>query len=174
MIQRTSMGVDRRRDHSLRVPRPDLAATGAPDACTDCHADRGADWVAAELAGRFPNSVHRGPQFAAVFAAARRDPTPSAPMLLDIADWAEGPGFVRATALDLLGAAPDREATRRVAALLSDPDPLVRAVAAPALRSLPPGERLALLAALHTDPLRLAREAAARALLRRRAAGGLA
>jgi len=44
MIARTYMGIDRRRDHSFRIPRPDLAAeTGAPDACTDCHADRTPD-----------------------------------------------------------------------------------------------------------------------------------
>ena len=32
------MAVDARRDHSLRVPRPDLSIkTGAPNACTGCH-----------------------------------------------------------------------------------------------------------------------------------------
>ncbi|HKQ98304.1 MAG TPA: multiheme c-type cytochrome, partial [Candidatus Polarisedimenticolia bacterium] len=40
MPQRNYMVVDPRRDHSLRVPRPDLdATTGAPDACTACHAN---------------------------------------------------------------------------------------------------------------------------------------
>ena len=34
--ERVYMGVDRRRDHGFRVPRPDLAAaTGAPDVCTE-------------------------------------------------------------------------------------------------------------------------------------------
>ena len=43
MTLRVYMGVDGRRDHSFRVPRPDLAAvTDAPDACTDCHEDRDA------------------------------------------------------------------------------------------------------------------------------------
>jgi len=43
MPAREYMVVDRRRDHSLRVPRPDLAtALGAPDACTACHRDRDA------------------------------------------------------------------------------------------------------------------------------------
>lgn len=165
MIERIYMGIDGRRDHSFRVPRPDLASTGSPDACTDCHADRGAAWAAAQLAERFPDSVHRGPHFATAFAAARREPLLSAPLLLDIAEWPEGPGIVRATALDLLGAAADREAARRVAALLSDRDPLVRAAAVLALRSLPPGERLVVLTPLLTDPLRSVREAAARALL---------
>ena len=41
MPERVYMGVDWRRDHSFRVPRPDLfAQTDAPDACTDCHAER--------------------------------------------------------------------------------------------------------------------------------------
>ena len=66
------MGVDRRRDHGFRVPRPDVAvATGAPDACTDCHGDRDAAWAAAEIERRFPASTHRGPSFATAFAAAR-------------------------------------------------------------------------------------------------------
>ena len=35
------MAVDERRDHSLRVPRPDLSAMlGTPNACTRCHLDR--------------------------------------------------------------------------------------------------------------------------------------
>ena len=47
MPERTYMVIDRRRDHSLRLPRPDLAAvTGAPDACTGCHRDRDAAWAA--------------------------------------------------------------------------------------------------------------------------------
>lgn len=45
MTDRAYMGVDWRRDHSFRIPRPDLAATtGAPDACTTCHEDREPDW----------------------------------------------------------------------------------------------------------------------------------
>lgn len=38
MPERTYMKVDPRRDHSLRIPRPDLSlATGTPNACTGCH-----------------------------------------------------------------------------------------------------------------------------------------
>lgn len=37
----TYMEVDARRDHSLRVPRPDLSVEfGVPNACTRCHLDR--------------------------------------------------------------------------------------------------------------------------------------
>ncbi|HZN34016.1 MAG TPA: multiheme c-type cytochrome, partial [Pirellulaceae bacterium] len=38
MPQTTYMDVDPRRDHSFRVPRPDLSVTlGTPNACTGCH-----------------------------------------------------------------------------------------------------------------------------------------
>jgi predicted CXXCH cytochrome family protein len=172
MIERVYMGVDARRDHSFRVPRPDLAATGSPDACTDCHRDRDAGWAAAELVARFPDSAHRGPHFATVFAAARRDPGLQAGALLDIAEWAEGPGIVRATALEKLGTVADMAAADRVTRLLTDPDPMVRAAAAAPLRSLPPEARLARLAPLLDDPLRVVREAAAKALSDARAQPG--
>src|SRR5690606_29142151 len=38
MPQTTYMVVDPRRDHSIRVPRPDLTvAVGSPNACNGCH-----------------------------------------------------------------------------------------------------------------------------------------
>jgi hypothetical protein len=41
MPTNTYMGVDARRDHSMRIPRPDLTVqTGAPNACNACHADK--------------------------------------------------------------------------------------------------------------------------------------
>ena len=43
MPQRTYMQVDERRDHSLRIPRPDLTVSSAvPNACNDCHTDQSA------------------------------------------------------------------------------------------------------------------------------------
>ena len=38
MVGRYYMGNDYRRDHSFRIPRPDLTLSiGAPNACNDCH-----------------------------------------------------------------------------------------------------------------------------------------
>lgn len=40
MPETTYMAVDPRRDHSLRIPRPDLSVKhGTPNACTQCHID---------------------------------------------------------------------------------------------------------------------------------------
>ena len=39
------MGVDFRRDHSFRIPRPDLSIKyNVPNACNDCHADKSYQW----------------------------------------------------------------------------------------------------------------------------------
>ena len=171
MIERTYMGIDTRRDHSFRIPRPDLAASGAPDACTDCHTDKDAAWAAAELEARFPDSPHRGPHFAPVFSAAATDPAGQADALLEIAEW-DGPGIVRASALEMLGAAARADQAPRILPLLSDPDPLVRAAATGALGPLPPDQRLTALFPLLSDPLRAVRVATARALLDAQAAPG--
>ena len=41
MPARTYMGVDSRRDHSIRIPRPELSIElGVPNACNGCHRDR--------------------------------------------------------------------------------------------------------------------------------------
>ncbi|MFP8880341.1 MAG: multiheme c-type cytochrome, partial [Myxococcota bacterium] len=45
MPARTYMQIDPRRDHSFRVPRPDVSMKlGTPNACTGCHTDRTAAW----------------------------------------------------------------------------------------------------------------------------------
>lgn len=164
MIQRTYMGIDRRHDHGFRIPRPDLAATGAPNGCTDCHTDKDAAWAAATLEAWFPDSTHRGPHYATTIAAARLAPDRQVQSLLALAEW-DGPAVVRATALDLLGPVGHAASATRVAALLGEPDPLVRAAAAGALRGVPPDQRLALLMPALTDPMKAVRVAAAKALL---------
>ncbi len=166
MIQRVYMGIDGRRDHSFRIPRPDLAAeTGAPDACTDCHAGRDPAWAADEIARRFPASSRRGAHFSQGFAAAWRDPVAAGGELIAIAETADLPGIVRATAIGLLGGAPEPALAARIAALLSDQDPLVRETAAGALRALSPAEQVRRLAPLLGDPLLAVRMAAARAFI---------
>jgi Tetratricopeptide repeat/Cytochrome c554 and c-prime/Doubled CXXCH motif (Paired_CXXCH_1) len=166
MVERTYMGIDGRRDHSFRVPRPDLSGeTGAPNACTDCHTDRDAAWAAAELDRRFPDSAYRGPHFSQVLAAARLSPGPQADELVALAERDDLPGIVRATALDLLQGAADPVLAARAAAQLHDPDPLVRAAGAAVQRGAPPAERAERLAPLLRDPMRAVRIAAARGFL---------
>ncbi len=55
MPHTTYMQVDARRDHSLRVPRPDLSIDlGVPNACTQCHLKMEQDLLPAEQRSKLP------------------------------------------------------------------------------------------------------------------------
>lgn len=154
MPGRNYMGVDHRRDHSLRVPRPDLAATtGSPDACTSCHRDQKPEWAAARLRewlGRNPAGLQ---QYAEVLHAGDTAAAGARQKLLALAQDRSQPGIARASALQRLDRIGDQETLNVVSGLLQAPDPLVRRAAAAAYRLLPPDRRLDLLPLLD-DPVR--------------------
>jgi tetratricopeptide (TPR) repeat protein len=162
MAERTYMGVDPRRDHSFRVPRPDLSAkTGAPDACTQCHKDKAANWAAAEIrkrSGRTPKA-----HFGEVFAAAWAGEPEAGARLASLASDRDQPAFVRASAVQQLRGST-HVALPLLRGLLSDADPLLRHAAASLADSLPPAERVELLAPRLKDRVRAVRVEAARAL----------
>lgn len=161
MPSRNYMVVHPRRDHAIRIPRPDLSArTGAPDACTGCHAERGAEWAAGAIEHHHGKRTHP-PHYGERLAAARAGTPGAAAGLAALAGDAALPAIVRASAIEQLaqldpGALP--------AAALRDPDPAVRTSAAAAFALRPAEERVAQLSPLLADPLRAVRITAARAL----------
>lgn len=159
MPSRDYMVVHARRDHAIRVPRPDLSARlNTPNACTGCHAGRDAAWATAELAKRF-GSRSSEPHYGAVLAMGWQGRNLEA--VAALARDPEQPGIVRATAVELLG----RLSPQRIPlATLKDADPVVRSVAAQGLANHAPRSRLAQLAPLLKDPVRAVRIAAARSL----------
>lgn len=164
MIERVYMQVDPRRDHSFRIPRPDLSqSTGAPNACNDCHQDQTAEWATAEIAARYP--APRPPHFAEIFAFGRVAPGFAQADLAEIAlDTAE-PGIVRASALDLLREASDEDLLTRLAPLIADADHLVRSSAIRLQRNAAASARLHRLIPALDDPAKSVRITAARELL---------
>jgi predicted CXXCH cytochrome family protein len=104
MPARTYMVVDPRRDHSLRIPRPDLSvALGTPNACTGCHQDQPPAWAAEQVVQWYgTSSLARQPHFAAALDAGRRGLLSAEKVLSTLATDASQPGIARATALALL------------------------------------------------------------------------
>ena len=154
MPEKTYMGVDARRDHSFRVPRPDLTeALGVPNACNGCHEDRSPRWAAARISERFGPERRRGADFALALAAGR-DGLTGADLALSalVRQTGEAP-IVRATALAQLARRPLSPAlVAAIAAGAKDEDPLLRAAAATAAESIPAGARATVLAPLLKDP----------------------
>lgn len=166
MIERDYMGIDGRRDHSFRVPRPDLTIeTRAPNACTDCHSNQTAQWAADAVAGWYPDSRHKEAHFSQVIAPARLDAIGQVEGLMGIVEHTGLPGIVRASALDLLTQISTPAIADRIQPALSDPDPMVRAAAVTAQRGATQPDLAQRLTPLLSDPVRAVRIAAAREFL---------
>jgi predicted CXXCH cytochrome family protein len=164
MPARLYMVVDARRDHGLRVPRPDLAVKlGTPEPCTGCHRDRSARW-AADTVARWYGRRERSPHFGEVLQSARTGQPDGAEALRRLAGDASQPGIVRATAVSLLPRYPEAASIAALARAAADPDPLVRAAVAAAGESLGPGPRTTLALPLLQDQVRAVRIEAGRIL----------
>ncbi|WP_171231600.1 cytochrome c3 family protein [Ruegeria sp. HKCCA4812] len=163
MIERTYMGVDGRRDHSFRIPRPDLGL--GVDACTDCHQDQDQAWAASQIEGWFPGSPNRHPHYGTVFKAAAEGQLDTPEGLLAVAMDASQPGIVRATAAYLLQPFGSPQIAADTAPLLQDVDPLIRAIAAALQRQASPADQVRRLEPLLSDPLRNVRITAAKEFL---------
>jgi tetratricopeptide (TPR) repeat protein len=164
MPARTYMVIDPRRDHSFRVPRPDLSvALGTPNACTGCHRGRAPRWAANRIAA-WGGTQAGTPHFARALNAARRGLSDAGPALAALAADRSQPGIARATALAHLGEFGTGALATTVESALRDPDALLRLGALRALEALPPERRGPLAAPLLRDPVRAVRLAAAQAL----------
>jgi predicted CXXCH cytochrome family protein len=161
----TYMVVDPRRDHSLRIPRPDRTVTlGTPNACNGCHTDRDAAW-AAGAARRWYGEPKPGFQsFAEAFHAAERAEPGAAVALARIVADVAGPPIARASALVRLATLGDPITTTVATRAAEDASPLLRLAAANAAGTAAPAGRVAILAPLLGDPLRAVRIEAAREL----------
>jgi len=158
MPTRTYMVVDPRRDHSLRVPRPESSVKlGVPNACTTCHADKSPLWAAALVNKWYGHAPVGFQRFAdALYLGIEGAPDARRSLTELIADGQQ-PAIARATALSMLAAyspAPDDPAVRE---RISDPSPLVRRAAARALSNSTVGPSMLTLAPLLYDPIRAVR-----------------
>ncbi len=76
----TFMGVDRRHDHSFRIPRPDLTVKLAvPNACNACHEDKDASWAVETVEKWYGQKPKGYQQFASVLQAGRQQCVGSLP-----------------------------------------------------------------------------------------------
>jgi predicted CXXCH cytochrome family protein len=159
MPNTTYMVVDPRRDHSLRVPRPDLSVKfGTPNACNGCHSNRDAQWAAGQVNKWYGHSPQGYQRFTAGFAAANTGAPDAQAQLRAIAADSSHPAIARATALAQLNASLSLDT---VAAALRDRSSLIRFAALQSLAGAPPDVRLRLAAPLLSDPLKTVRIEAA-------------
>lgn len=125
MTGRYYMGVDYRRDHSFRIPRPDLAAElGTPDACTKCHANRTHQWAGDQIRDWYGRGIK--PHYGAILAQGHEGDPDALPKLTGLVESDLYPVIIRATALSLLGEYYGDTALPAIKNGLRNIEPLIR------------------------------------------------
>ncbi|WOX07031.1 tetratricopeptide repeat protein [Microbulbifer pacificus] len=159
---------DFRRDHSLRIPRPDLSvAFGIPNACNTCHEDKSPEWATRQIDHWYgsPRPAHFSETLARAIQAAT-EPTQITEPLAKLLDDRNQPAIARATAADLL--APllnEPHAFEVLQQALTDTNPLVRTAAARAFYSVPMAYKQSRLIPLLSDPVAAVRITAVQSLV---------
>jgi len=125
MPGRYYMGVDFRRDHSMRIPRPDLSKElGTPNACNQCHTDKTSAWAASYTEKWYGKSsrIHFGKT---MYLAGHGD-TNVIPELVELIKDTATNQIVAATATSYLANFHDQEFHLLNTNLLNSSEPLVR------------------------------------------------
>jgi tetratricopeptide (TPR) repeat protein/bacterioferritin-associated ferredoxin len=165
MPARNYMVIDTRRDHSIRVPRPDLSGKlNTPNACTTCHQNRSDSWAANIIERAFGPDRKGFQTFGAVLHDASTGAPGAAAGLSSLMGDKGTPAIVRATAIADLEPYLSPEAMPALEQALSDPDFMVRDAASDVLLTLPAQERVRLALGLIDDSSLIVRAKAARAL----------
>lgn len=163
MPTKTYMVVDPRRDHSLRIPRPDLASKdGSPNACTACHQQQTPQWAAKAIEGWY-GQPQRPPHYGENFHAVRSGEGIAFSELNAVLADKGKPAIVRASAAEQMADLGARSVIS-LGWALQDSSALVRAYAVSGFASVPPAQRLQPLLPLLKDPTLAVRDEAVRAL----------
>ena len=165
MPSQTYMVVDPRRDHSFRIPRPDLSVKlGTPNACTQCHTDESVPWAAQAVETWYGPQRRQESHYGEALHAGRAGAPEAEPALVQLARDPAQPGIARASALTLLAGYTSASALQAIQDGLRDDDPMARFAALRTLDVAEPTLRLRLAAPLLADSIRTVRIEAARVL----------
>ena len=141
MPEKTYMVVDPRRDHSFRIPRPDLTlSTGSPNACNECHDDKTAEWAVSTIDGWF-ESPRRPKHFAQALSAFRQAEADAFFRLAGLIRDPDAPAIARATAAEHLAGFGSQARWEFRSGLLATA-PLVQAYSANSVAMLPTEDRV--------------------------------
>ncbi|QDV79152.1 HEAT repeat domain-containing protein [Botrimarina mediterranea] len=173
MPQRHYMVNDGRRDHSFRIPRPDLSVElGTPNACNDCHTKDGEDaaWAAEAIKKWYGPKRPNDPHYARALDAAWKGRPDAVGKISDLLAYEaplpgrRTPDIVRATALRALANFQTPQSDDLCREALDHPSPLVRAAAVGSLSSEAVASHADDIGDMLSDETRLVRNAAVDAL----------
>lgn len=160
MVTRTYMGVDHRRDHSFRIPRPDQSVTyGTPNACNGCHANKTPAWASAKVKEWY-GPVRKYHFSDDLIPGSLLDKNSEAHLVKLLGDTTQ-PEIARATAANYLSGIQTMKGAEALLNAITDRKPLVRYHATRALENYPPELWVQKVHLALTDKVRAVRIAAA-------------
>ncbi len=159
MPETTYMVVDPRRDHSLRIPRPDLSVRyQTPNACNQCHDDQSAAWAAKAVSQWLKGAGKtQKPHFSDKLTLGLSGQPGSIAALTDLATSPQFPSIIQAAALSALGNRAGIQSMEALRAGLNSPDALVRRAAVAGFAAVPVAQRWQALRDLVDDPVKTVR-----------------
>ena len=159
------MGVDDRRDHSFKIPRPDLSSTfNTPNACTGCHKDKSNEWAKSNVEkwhGKPKSLLHSKHLLMRLNTGQLLSLSEHLSIIVD--DKLDV--ISRATAIQLLSYTTSTLNVNVLVPYLTHPEALIRLSAANVAALLTPIDKVKYLAPLLKDEFKSIRVAAARNLV---------
>lgn len=170
MPENRYMGVDDRRDHSFKIPRPDISLVyGTPNACSKCHQDKTVQWASDKVKKWHgePKKLNINKRYLMALNAGQ---SISLTQHLSIIADEKIDIISRATAMQLLSITKEQSHAElltgeNLAPYLAHAEPLLRLSAAYAAIRLAPAEKIKLVSPLLKDQYKSVRIAAARSLV---------
>ena len=154
------MGIDFRRDHSFRIPRPDLSIKyNVPNACNDCHADKSYQWSEDWIKKYY--GERKKFTYASVLADVYLQNKNADTSLIRLIKNDLYPEMVRATAISYLSAYNNPLADSVIIEMLYNIEPLVRERAIDAFNTNDAQILVKTIFPLLNDPIKMIRIAAA-------------
>ena len=154
------MGIDFRRDHSFRIPRPDLSIKyNVPNACNDCHADKSFQWSEDWIKKYY--GERKKFTYASVLADGYLQKENADTSLIRLIKNDLYPEMVRATAISYLSAFNTPATDSVIKEMLYNLEPLVRERAIDAFNTSDAEELVKVISPLLDDPIKMVRISAA-------------
>jgi len=165
MPETTYMVVDPRRDHSIRMPRPDLSVSlGVPNACNNCHIDKDASWTA-QAVKQWYGEMSRGyQQYAEALDAGRKGKMDAGTMMEKSIRDIQTPDIARASLISSITPYLEQSNFDVIQDGLKDKNATVRMASVSALEAFPLEMLVKLVFPMLDDPVKVVRIEAARVL----------
>lgn len=122
----TYMMIDERRDHSIRIPRPDLSEKlNTPNACNKCHTDKSVRWAAKNFTQWYGDKLPETKTYGELLNTISKNTTESLRDLNQLLTQ-NYPDIIKATALEQYTAFYSPQLITEIKKYLHSPDPNFR------------------------------------------------